>query len=360
MGDGFWRQLFSGIQSSQQRPDGDHAFPSKPVRRTSSLDSLAGALSGVKLGQHRLKKAHKRPIPPIPAHTKHNSTPDASLKTSLPRPPSFQVQAPPPSRLPPPPIYKNSLASASTPAFPVPWSPTKPLPTPHGRLEASHNAESSTANLYMPEPHPYYHQVQPHPPVPAASTRPHASPKPAAPTTPSPSPSRRPSPSKAPPSSSAHATPAKPNQCHGTTATGKRCTRTVSSGLSGVSTPTRSPGGRKSREPSPAPVQPLPPPPGTLTLNDRSLKQLDRMLSRRGGRQNKRPLKRRQQPPIVPINLDSSESEDEDAGEDDEGEGEGTGLDDLPRFCYQHASQALEEKGTFAGRRGVWINFDGP
>jgi hypothetical protein len=81
------------------------------------------------------------------------------------------------------------------------------------------------------------------------------------------------------------------------------------------------------------------------------------MLSRRGRRKNNKPKGRPEKAvAVVNLNLDSSESEDED---EDEGEGEGTGLDDLPRFCFQHANQALEQKGTFAGSRGVWVDFDG-
>jgi hypothetical protein len=59
---------------------------------------------------------------------------------------------------------------------------------------------------------------------------------------------------------------------------------------------------------------------------------------------------------VANSNLDSSESEDDD---EDESEGEGRGLDALPRFCFQHANQALEQKGTFVGSSGFWVNFDG-
>ena len=33
--------------------------------------------------------------------------------------------------------------------------------------------------------------------------------------------------------------------------------------------------------------------------------------------------------------------------------------EEVPRFCFQHAKQAMGERGCFVGSRGVWVEFDG-
>jgi hypothetical protein len=103
----------------------------------------------------------------------------------------------------------------------------------------------------------------------------------------------------------------KANQCQGTTTTGKRCTRVV--GGASKASPTKR---------------------GPPALKERDVVQLNRMLSRRGRR---------------PISKDSDTSEDE-AEEQ---------LVTLPKFCHQHAAQAMEEPGLFAGPRGVWVVYNG-
>lgn len=43
----------------------------------------------------------------------------------------------------------------------------------------------------------------------------------------------------------------------------------------------------------------------------------------------------------------------------DEIVGNGGEREEVPRFCFQHAKQAMGERGCFVGSRGVWVEFDG-
>ena len=119
----------------------------------------------------------------------------------------------------------------------------------------------------------------------------------------------------------------KPNQCHGTISSGRRCTRIVA--LAGsTDSPKSSPSKAKGKG-SPATQSSSP----ALTAD--ALSQLNRMLNKRSGSK-------------------TVKDNPEEIGSD-------TGLDvePLPVFCYQHTKFAMEEKGTFAGPKGVWIAFDG-
>jgi hypothetical protein len=107
----------------------------------------------------------------------------------------------------------------------------------------------------------------------------------------------------------------KANQCQGTTTSGKRCTRIVGGAAASKTSP------RKQQD--------------SLALMDRHVVQLNRMLSRKG----------RQARP----------KQDSDTSEDEQEEQ----LVALPKFCHQHSQQAMEETGTFAGPRGIWVVYDG-
>ena len=133
----------------------------------------------------------------------------------------------------------------------------------------------------------------------------------------------------------------RPNQCHGTTASGKRCTRTVGAakGKTGNGTP------QKAREDV-----------TRVDLTVQALMQLDRRLSiSRGRRQS--PSKGKQ--------IAAQDSPDE-ADEDFDtpvgrlaaiAEDDSEGLEELPVYCFQHAKQTLDQKGIFVNSK--YIDFEG-
>lgn len=89
-----------------------------------------------------------------------------------------------------------------------------------------------------------------------------------------------------------------PNQCKGTTALGKRCTRIV---VDGPPSPSSKAQGASSI--------------GTMDTLDEILRLAQ-----------------------------------------EEGEGD---VESLPRFCFQHTKQAMSERGCFVGAKGVYVEFDG-
>lgn len=122
---------------------------------------------------------------------------------------------------------------------------------------------------------------------------------------------------------SGQSTPVKANQCHGTTATGKRCTRVVPLTASTPRSRTQS---SPTKLTSPLPrASPQHGPP----LTENALVQLDRMLSRRG-----KGAKEKKRAPVHDGSSTSGSEQDEVALE-------------MPRFCHQHSKQAMEEPVRF-------------
>ena len=139
----------------------------------------------------------------------------------------------------------------------------------------------------------------------------------------------------------------KANQCHGTTGAGKRCTRVVGRSRAKSST-------------SPQKGQPVTPKPSTF-LTSNALRQLDRRLSI-GNRVRKGQGRKLGNSGGRRANNDFEDEENFEHGfaritpipEDDE---DGDDFEELPIYCFQHAKQTLEQKGTFVGT--IFVDFDG-
>lgn len=172
-----------------------------------------------------------------------------------------------------------------------------------------------------------------------------------------------------------------PNQCHGTTGTGKRCTRIVKGkkGSSrtdgpgcriGSSSLSKSPhkGAETGKKPMPAP-----------SLTSSALRELDRRLSigRHHRRSRPAPSGKPKKSKGGGIVIDITDSSDEDVSdeetdrlyrrsrkgridtvheEDEEGDTEGM-FEELPVYCFQHVKQTLEQKGTYIGSQ--YVEFSG-
>lgn len=135
----------------------------------------------------------------------------------------------------------------------------------------------------------------------------------------------------------------KPNQCYGTTAAGKRCTRTVKSRVV-----TSVPSGKIAQ-------------PADVRLSRNALKQLDRRLSirKKPAGPTKRMMDRRQR--VFESGSDSEEDFDVTAARLAPIQGdlvtEEESLEELPVFCYQHVKQTLEQRGTFINTK--YVDFQG-
>lgn len=100
-------------------------------------------------------------------------------------------------------------------------------------------------------------------------------------------------------------------------------------------------------------------------MNFRALKQLDRRLSVGRSHNQWKGATRRQRPglPSTPEEVDEyfeggflsldGMKETEDSTDTDSN----SVLEELPVYCFQHARQTLEQKGTFIG--GLLVEFDG-
>lgn len=327
-------------QQKEERKSGKEEGKKRPPnkrRRSRSLEKLTASFAQASIERAQRpespaspsRPASAVPIPPSP--TRHQV-----YRQELPLPEPHQQARPAwePSartwRAPQPSPPRQPLPTYGSLPFPTnyPSAPAyPPAPSPYPSYPPSH-AYTPPPDSYIPQPiHHHVPPAQSYSPRPAHSyTPPSASLL--APPRPRP---HRPISAPTPPSPSV--LDGKPNQCRGTTSSGKRCTRFV-----GVPSPTK--GGRGS---SPQPV------------NDASLASLNRVLSRRGKR-----------PPRRPALLEESDSSDSEADDEEE----------LPKFCHQHskqvrslssypsvrsteAAQAMDEPGTFAGSRGTYVKFDG-
>jgi hypothetical protein len=309
---GFWATLFP------PEPRGRKGS-SRKRRRTASLDRLAASFAQASLDRQARSSAPPEgydaplyrqevvfPEPYGPPAVQYEARPH----TGFPSTHAWLAPQPPRQRL-------DSFASAPAAITSHSWAYDHPAPSyaapPQPLLSQS---SPSHYAQHTPPPQPYYLA----PARPTLPIRPVSDPT-----------------SAAPPSS-----PAKPNQCRGTTSTGRRCTRIV--------------GGTSSASSSPAKGKPAA---AALPLTEASLAQLNRVLSRHG---RKAPLRARR--PAAPP---SDASSDDSNGDDEE----------LPRFCHQHSkhvravirslarlrcrhiAQAMAEPGTYAGARGLWVRFDG-
>lgn len=139
-------------------------------------------------------------------------------------------------------------------------------------------------------------------------------------------------------SSSDESTKGKPNQCHGTTGAGKRCTRIVKS---------------KTIPPKVAENASV----TEFRMGHNALKQLDRRLSMRKKPHgpSKRNINRKQR--IIEIESDSDSELDDTSARLSPVKGvssmEEDDLEELPVFCFQHLKQTLEQRGTFINSKSV-------
>lgn len=142
----------------------------------------------------------------------------------------------------------------------------------------------------------------------------------------------------------------KPNQCHGTTGAGKRCTRIVKA----KAAPSSSKAKNTATSPPVASSS-------DFRLGRDALKQLDRRLSVRT--KNKAPHRspRRGKGRVIEID---SDSDDDSADEferlspvQDNAVSDEDGFEELPVFCFQHIKQTLEQRGTFIN--GTSVDFQG-
>lgn len=144
-------------------------------------------------------------------------------------------------------------------------------------------------------------------------------------------------------STSDEGTAIKPNQCHGTTGAGKRCTRTVKA----KATSSKAPSTPKEASSAPSAA-------ANYRMNHNALKQLDRRLS---VRKRIKPVNSSPKRKGRAIEIDSdSDAEDFEnarispvrntASEDED-------LEELPVFCFQHVKQTLEQRGTFINAKSV-------
>lgn len=147
----------------------------------------------------------------------------------------------------------------------------------------------------------------------------------------------------------------KPNQCHGTTGAGKRCTRIVKA----KSSVTKSKGASSSKETIP------PLPLVDYRMNHNALKQLDRRLSvrRRIKPKGARSPSRSKVGRIIEISDSENEEEEEEEDEFEKARispvkttpssSDEENLEELPVFCFQHVKQTLEQRGTFINAKSV-------
>lgn len=142
----------------------------------------------------------------------------------------------------------------------------------------------------------------------------------------------------------------KPNQCHGTTGAGKRCTRIVKAKATSSSS--------KAKNTATSPPVPFS---SDFRLGRDALKQLDRRLSVRTGHKALNRSPRRAKGRVIEIDSDS----DDDSATDferispvqDNAGSEEDGFEELPVFCFQHIKQTLEQRGTFIN--GNSVDFQG-